>query len=642
MSTPTVDRKCFLENFTIGRKKLFRSYRTHHKHNLVLDMNIRIILLAAFLLQTIHFVVVTSNDRTVQRDCVPVYVRWARVRVGLTAKVSGSHTLGNCMLLCSDEAYPEKPGVELPCAGFNYKYGTSDLTSDCQFFQNDQLRNVDWYAEANDQYAFFRKYCVNTKNACKSTHQFDFYIDRFMDENLIDKQFTAQRLEDCLGACLDETTIHCRSVTYNRTSAMCKLSTHNRLTKPRHVQVNNNPNYRIDYYENNCQNSSVQLTHVCSDKGILVKAESKFPYTGALYGLYDFFTCRVEPHEKTTFSLFFPFPTEGKNCSDSITVEGDNFVLDAVVSMDGVQPLYFVTDQDLIYQARCPRFIDKAASSSSYPSAVVGTAVDIVPSSKRTGTVVQTEQPIQVTPTTAQTTTTTRTTPTSPPTTTQTTTLTSDNNNNNNSVTMKEEIQFDILHNGQNVKAVVIGSKITLQFTPTHSSLRNNNLILVACQIEPVNSPYAWERDPLQIIRNGCQADGVGLVCPPESSFSGVKVSMEAFRYTTTSEVLFSCLVRNCNFGPCHRPICPAVEGCSDSGSILPTSDIQPQNVPMQTMSTSSSSSSTTTKDSFTFTEGDHVVSRQLVVVNSVHELQYFMKTGNVPSGIQNPGFFHG
>ncbi|KRX89558.1 hypothetical protein T4E_2840, partial [Trichinella pseudospiralis] len=412
----------------------------------------------------------------------------------------------------------------------------------------------------------------------------------------------------------------------DNTLPVCDLQSHFCYVQAEHAQPTDQATSRP---------GSVQLTHVCSDKGILVKAESKFPYTGALYGLYDFFTCRVEPHEKTTFSLFFPFPTEGKNCSDSITVEGDNFVLDAVVSMDGVQPLYFVTDQDLIYQARCPRLDNKAASS--YPSAVVGTAVDIVPSSKRTGTVVQTEQSIQTTPTTTTTTTTTttRTTPTSAPTTTQTTTLTSDNNssNNKNSVTMKEEIQFDILHNGQNVKAVVIGSKITLQFTPTS---RTNNLILVACQIEPVNSPYAWERDPLQIIRNGCQADGVGLVCPPESSFSGVKVSMEAFRYTTTSEVLFSCLVRNCNFGPCHRPICPAVEGCSDSGSILPTtSDIQPQNVPMQTMST-------TSKDSFTFTEGDHVVSRQLVVVNSVHELQYFMKTGNVPSGIQNPGFFHG
>ncbi|KRX89559.1 hypothetical protein T4E_2840 [Trichinella pseudospiralis] len=566
-------------------------------------MNIRTIL-AAFLLQTIHFVVVTSNDRTVQRDCVPVYVRWARVRVGLTAKVSGSHTLGNCMLLCSDEAYPEKPGVELPCAGFNYKYGTSDLTSDCQFFQNDQLRNVDWYAEANDQYAFFRKYCVNTKNACKSTHQFDFYIDRFMDENLIDKQFKTPRLEDCLGACLDETTIHCRSVTYNRTSAMCKLSTHNRLTKPRHVQVNNNPNYRIDYYENNCQNSSVQLTHVCSDKGILVKAESKFPYTGALYGLYDFFTCRVEPHEKTTFSLFFPFPTEGKNCSDSITVEGDNFVLDAVVSMDGVQPLYFVTDQDLIYQARCPRLDNKAASS--YPSAVVGTAVDIVPSSKRTGTVVQTEQSIQTTPTTTTTTTTTttRTTPTSAPTTTQTTTLTSDNNssNNKNSVTMKEEIQFDILHNGQNVKAVVIGSKITLQFTPTSRSVKLTVLDLSALLNHlSLVSKYPWKRSVTRPL---------------------VKCYSHALSEIATLDHAI--------------PICPAVEGCSDSGSILPTtSDIQPQNVPMQTMST-------TSKDSFTFTEGDHVVSRQLVVVNSVHELQYFMKTGNVPSGIQNPGFFHG
>lgn len=60
------------------------------------------------------------------------------------------------------------------------------------------------------------------------------------------------------------------------------------------------------------------FSHQCSPKGIRVRVESKFPYTGALYGLYDFFTCRLEPKESTDFDFFFPFPTESKNCSDSI------------------------------------------------------------------------------------------------------------------------------------------------------------------------------------------------------------------------------------------------------------------------------------------------------------------------------------
>lgn len=63
---------------------------------------------------------------------------------------------------------------------------------------------------------------------------------------------------------------------------------------------------------------SFTFDYECKDDGIQVKVISKYPYTGAMYGLYDFFTCRIEPKEATKFEYFFPSPTISKNCSDSI------------------------------------------------------------------------------------------------------------------------------------------------------------------------------------------------------------------------------------------------------------------------------------------------------------------------------------
>lgn len=63
---------------------------------------------------------------------------------------------------------------------------------------------------------------------------------------------------------------------------------------------------------------SFAFEYECKDDGILVKVDSKYPYTGALYGLYDFFTCRVEPKDAKRIEYFFPSPTVSKNCSDSI------------------------------------------------------------------------------------------------------------------------------------------------------------------------------------------------------------------------------------------------------------------------------------------------------------------------------------
>lgn len=71
------------------------------------------------------------------------------------------------------------------------------------------------------------------------------------------------------------------------------------------------------------------------------------------------------------------------------------------------------------------------------------------------------------------------------------------------------------------------------------------------CQVEPIGSLYEWEREPLTIIKDGCQADHVGLVCPPQKTEYGIRVVAESFRYQTTSKVQYSCLVRICPFTPC-------------------------------------------------------------------------------------------
>ncbi|VDK51208.1 unnamed protein product [Gongylonema pulchrum] len=79
--------------------------------------------------------------------------------------------------------------------------------------------------------------------------------DRYMDSREVREVIRTNTLEDCLSACLDAAIYACRSVSYNRTDGDCLLSQHNQLSKPALIRINNNPNYRIDYYENSCFNS---------------------------------------------------------------------------------------------------------------------------------------------------------------------------------------------------------------------------------------------------------------------------------------------------------------------------------------------------------------------------------------------------
>lgn len=151
----------------------------------------------------------------------------------------------------------------------------------------------------------------------------------------------SKTLEDCLAECLNANDILCRSASFNRTDGACHLSQQNQLSKPALIKLNNNPNYRIDYYENNCFNiaESFKFDYKCQQDGIKVTVNSKFPYTGALYGLYDFFTCRVEPKELTKFEYLFPYPTLSRNCSDSIRFK----VIKTQLQFKNVKTTYRVT-----------------------------------------------------------------------------------------------------------------------------------------------------------------------------------------------------------------------------------------------------------------------------------------------------------
>lgn len=93
--------------------------------------------------------------------------------------------------------------------------------------------------------------------------------------------------------------------------------------------------------------------------------------------------------------------------------------------------------------------------------------------------------------------------------------------------------------------------------------LKNNDSLLFifladfmsisGCQVEPIASLYEWEKEPLAIIKDGCQADHVGLVCPPQRTDYGIRVTVESFRYQTTTQVQYTCLIRICPFAPCPQ-----------------------------------------------------------------------------------------
>uniref|UniRef100_A0A915L5U7 Apple domain-containing protein n=1 Tax=Romanomermis culicivorax TaxID=13658 RepID=A0A915L5U7_ROMCU len=75
--------------------------------------------------------------------------------------------------------------------------------------------------------------------------------------NEIERTIRTDKVEDCLNRCTNEPAFVCRSVSFNRTGRLCSLSAQSQATKPNSLRVNNNPNYRIDYYEHACANENI-------------------------------------------------------------------------------------------------------------------------------------------------------------------------------------------------------------------------------------------------------------------------------------------------------------------------------------------------------------------------------------------------
>ncbi|CEF59988.1 Zona pellucida domain and PAN-1 domain and Apple-like domain-containing protein [Strongyloides ratti] len=928
------------------------------------------------------------NGIVLNQKCKPIYVRWPRVRLTVPPTTEGTFPFTTCKGACTNEENPVRKGSFQECSSFNHRVGPNQYSSHCQLFQKDQSQILDGYIEADDRYSFYWKYCIKSNRVCSGDYAFNFLSDRYMAGSEIQKYIISSTLEDCLAECLNQNDYICRSVTFNRTSGGCSLSSQNQLSKPAMIKLNNNPNFRVDYYENNCFNisESFNFDYKCEENGIRVKVDSKLPYTGALYGLYDFFTCKIEPKEETNFEYLFEYPTISKNCSDSIRFKGKEMILEVVLSTDGVEPLYFITPDDLTFQARCTIYenmgsesnedgfispdslknnitantnILKRLNSSSlvtappktsnhitpqltlfpkyttipddhetnffvtnkklsnyepyineegsgedlpenagkisplndhensdinkefitrttYPSTTVkkltsvkyiiknstkrglvpiyGTTISplimspitrkyqskiysygidrrnkeprlqtstigielitapikkivehekLIDSSNsishitihpdnvkqynqfkefsnitahisfpnsntiavKTGTPQQnsiiknekitnslgtiketlTTTSSTTTPTllsTISTTTTTTTTTNTIPTvtTTQYSTTTQKTRKISNipeaieeeitsstvplkttetsKVTMttkkltttttkeitttklttstnvkivnekstknpqetteknvdleeviksgskKDPVTFEIFHNGQPIEAVVVGSRITLSFTPYYA-ISPAYMSITGCQVEPIGSLYDWEKEPLAIIKDGCQADHVGLVCPPQNTDYGVRVTVEAFRYQTTAQVQYTCLIRICPFAECPINVCNSVEGCPNSSShdilsnmfknrakrYLSLEEIraalaanpylqQQLNLANDTLPISTDRMNAVLQQQLVAIGGDHVVRKRLIVVNSEEELKYYVKTGDVPDNFFETAFY--
>uniref|UniRef100_A0AC35U7P9 ZP domain-containing protein n=1 Tax=Rhabditophanes sp. KR3021 TaxID=114890 RepID=A0AC35U7P9_9BILA len=687
-------------------------------------------------------------------SCKPIYVRWPRVRLNVQPTSEGTFSFTSCKGACTNEENPMRQGISQQCSSFNHRVGPNQYSSHCQIFQKDKTQILDGYVEADDRYSFYWKYCVKSDRVCSGEYAFTFLSDRYMASSEITKKFDSSTLEECLAECLNENSYLCRSVSFNRTSGECGLSKQNQLSKPAMIKLNNNPNFRVDYYENNCFNisESFAFDYRCEENGIRVKVDSVLPYTGALYGLYDFFTCRVEPKEETKFEYLFEYPTVSKNCSDSLRFKGKEMILEVVLSTDGVEPLYFITPDDLTFQAKCPinptmgledngdisEFPDSISGHISFPSrntiALTSKSRNVVDKDIPVSVQTKTHEILTTLPTlTTKVVTTpivTATAASAPITTTKVTTTTQKVNPTTATVSiestipegidedivstapttlelltkrveeqnkpttnppttpnynlepqrnvteyikpkietkvdisdmvknavLKDKVIFEIYHNSRPVEAVVVGSRITLSFTPT-LAVPPSYMSITGCQVEPIGSLYDWEKEPLAIIKDGCQADHVGLVCPPQKTDYGVRVTVESFRYQTTAQVQYTCLIRICPFSECPTQTCNAVEGCPRTESpdsitnifktrakrLLSIDQIRQAvaanpylleqlNLTNNTLSTPSSNHlNTVLQQQLVAIAGDHVVRKRLVVVNSEEELKYYVKTGDVP-----------
>uniref|UniRef100_A0A0N4ZIU0 Apple domain-containing protein n=1 Tax=Parastrongyloides trichosuri TaxID=131310 RepID=A0A0N4ZIU0_PARTI len=853
-------------------------------------------------------VLICHKNCTSSPDCKPIYVRWPRVRLNVPPTSEGTFPFTTCKSACTNEENPVRKGSSQECSSFNHRVGPNQYSSHCQLFQKDKSQSLDGYIEADDRYSFYWKYCVKSNKVCSGDYAFTFLSDRFMAGSEISKYVISNTLEDCLAECLNENDYLCRSVTFNRTSGGCSLSTQNQLSKPAMIKINHNPNFRVDYYENSCFNvsDSFDFDYKCEENGIRVKVNSKLPYTGALYGLYDFFTCKIEPKEEKNFEYLFEYPTVSKNCSDSIRFKGKEMILEVVLSTDGVEPLYFITPDDLTFQARCPiaetvgsennedvsispdslknkvssnpNNLNKLKSSdivtaspkmskslspqltlfpksttttdtlesnlivthsqlvkhnpqeiiegsgeeylfkdsknispindhennninneldskhsntlnslekltsvkytvqkptrrglvpiyrttqgptfisppiksitahisfpnsntinlktgSTYHSSQVTkneqinklpetttttskviTTTTVIPITKLSTTSKPSKTTIKI-----QTTTTTevikkfsnipealeeeitmttgfyksnteaektkavpsttinttiKSTTQEPLTTTstststkkemidihQTTKTTTEKNIDLDDVlknsSKKDPVTFEIFHNGQPVEAVVVGSRITLSFTPYYA-ISPAYMTITGCQVEPIGSLYDWEKEPLAIIKDGCQADHVGLVCPPQNTDYGVRVTVESFRYQTTAQVQYTCLIRICPFAECPTNVCNNVEGCPNSlsqdmltsmfksrakrylsleqirAALAANPYLQQQlNLANDTLPASTERMNAVLQQQLVAIGGDHVVRKRLIVVNSEEELKYYVRTGDVP-----------
>lgn len=210
-----------------------------------------------------------------------------------------------------------------------------------------------------------------------------------------------------------------------------------------------------------------------------------------------------------------------------------------------------------------------------------------------------------------------------------------------------EPILFDIFLGGRRAEAVVVGSGVTLSFTPS-LPLPSGHLSLVGCQVEPVGSAEAvllWEREePLVLLADSCPADAVGLVCVPERTNFGIRVRTEAFRYQSTSQIQYTCLLRVCAHSPCPQPVCQAVDGCPaqrrrrQSGFLQSSSSLANRfgspalpSLIRRPFAPSLTHSSGPDQANLARLAGDHVVKKSFVIVNDENELAYFIRTGKVP-----------
>ncbi|GAB6026964.1 hypothetical protein CHUAL_013634 [Chamberlinius hualienensis] len=231
-----------------------------------------------------------SETESIDRNCSNVFERTMSSTVdnsisaneNILVASTNDHAIYNCFQQCTQRSDN--------CLAFALHYPITSPYTTCLAINNsafiDRQRLIHRSAAA-----YFSKICLKVAKSCGKLWTFDRVIGYYMNDTYA-KKLNLKSKDECEEACLLDTQLPCRSVSYVYSQQLCSLSSESRRTRPESFVY---AGHDVDYIENHC---SPEIS-----SGDYVYEQHRFNpfFTRIIRGLSSIDDCQLQCGQETNF-----------------------------------------------------------------------------------------------------------------------------------------------------------------------------------------------------------------------------------------------------------------------------------------------------------------------------------------------------